>query len=75
MRATGLRLILMMALCFCWGGNTAMAAQDEQAKPEKSAIQAEESSKAKCFVQEKDNKDGKQTQPANVPPIKKDEGC
>lgn len=75
MRAMGLWLILMMALCFCWGGSAATAAQNEQAKPEKPAVQAEESSKAKCIVQEKDKKDGQQTQPANVPPIKQDEGC
>ena len=75
MRFIGFILMLVMGLCLCLGGNAVMAAQEEQGQKEQPAAQTEEQAKAKEVGQEKDQKDSQQPQPANVPVIKKDEGC
>jgi hypothetical protein len=57
------------------GRKRGLAAQADQDKKDQPAAQSEESTKAKGADQEKTQQDDKQPQPANVPVIKKDEGC
>lgn len=75
MRAMRSLLIFLSALFLCLGGSAALAAQAEQNKQDKPTFQAEESAKAKETDKGKTQQDDRQPQPANVPPIKKDEGC
>lgn len=66
--------ILITAFMLCMGGGATWAQQD-QSKVEKPAAQTEEAAKQKAAEQDKKQDDSKQPQPANVPVIKKDEGC
>ena len=68
-------LIVLAALMLWLGGGASWAQQTDQGKAEKPAAQTEEAAKQKTAEQDKKQDESKQPQPANVPIIKKDEGC
>lgn len=75
MRTIRSLLILMIAFLLCMGGSVALAAQTDQGKSEKPPAQKEETAPKPAAEQEKKKDESQQPQPANVPVIKKDEGC
>jgi uncharacterized protein HemX len=75
MRLLRFVLIMLAASMLCMGGGASWAQQANQSNAEKPAAQTEEAAKQKAAEQDKKQDESKQPQPANVPIIKKDEGC
>jgi hypothetical protein len=73
MRVIRLFVFLAIALSLC--SLPAMAAQDDQTKPDKPAVDSTKPKEADSASQEKDAKDANPPQLANIPNIKQDKGC